>query len=171
MSIYTKNLPYTPYFYIIEHVASGMRYAGCRFTEKKTAFSNNGCHPLELLKAGGYTTSSDKINSIIDKEGLEAFKILEIIEESVMNGLSSLEYETKFLTENNIAQNKNWYNKHNNTNGKVYDQEYVKAIMLDRYGYEYASQCPEFKEKAKQTNQHKRGVDHVSQDPAVKEKN
>ena len=72
---------HVPYFYVIEHVKTGKKYAGCRWSQKATKFSANGCHPAELLNKNGYLTSSKIVNSIIEEEGLEAFRIDIILEQ------------------------------------------------------------------------------------------
>lgn len=166
-----RDLPHTPYFYIIEHISTGKKYAGCKFAIAKTIFSDNGCHTIELLKLGGYTTSSKTINDIIETEGIEAFRIIKIVEEPVMNGLTALQYKTKFLQDNDIAGKPEfWYNKHNNTNGKLHDLEYFKTISMERYGFECPQQSPKIKAKTKATCKEKYGVDNAAQDPEVKEK-
>lgn len=100
-----------PYFYIIEHTKSGKFYAGAKWAK------DGICHPDKFMKEDGYTTSSTIINEIISKEGLDAFriKVLMTQEECKMDVYS---YETIFLQSNNIAQNDNWFNKHNN-NGDI----------------------------------------------------
>lgn len=171
MSIYTKNLPHIPYFYIIEHIYSGKKYAGAKWSGAPTKFSRNGCHPLELLHPSGYHTSSETINAIITEEGLEAFKILEIIEETCMNGLSAYEYESKFLQDNDIAGKQDcWFNKHNNLGTKFCDREHYAYIMLERYGVDHPTKSLELLEKGKLTCQKNYGVDSPAKSPTVQEK-
>ena len=52
-----KNLPFEPYFYIIQHTKTDKLYAGCRFSKRPTNYSKNGCNQKEFLKTDGYITS------------------------------------------------------------------------------------------------------------------
>jgi hypothetical protein len=116
----------TPYFYIIEHKESGKRYAGSRWAKN--------CHPSEFMTEDGYTTSSADINKIIESEGLNAFKIVELTEMEDPYG-----YETKFLHKNQCAQSDQWFNYHNNVNRPPpYGSAEYSKMMLDRYGVEHA---------------------------------
>lgn len=122
-----------PYFYIIEHINSGMRYAGSRWAKN--------CAPEELLQQTGYHTSSRKVKTIIEQEGLDSFKIVTIEEMS-----NPLEFETKFLRENQCATSTHWLNCHNNIfleHGHVhFGSEEFKSIMLKRYGVTHNTQIP-----------------------------
>ena len=138
----------TPYFYIIKHKESGIKYAGCRFA--------NGCHPDELLKEDGYTTSSKTINKIIDSDGIDSFEIVKI--DIICDGLDVYEYETKFLVENDCARSKEWYNHHNNIQGfPAYGTPEYAKLMMQRFGYANANQNPLSVEKGKQTKKIKYG--------------
>lgn len=167
MSIYTKDLPYTPYFYIIQH-ASGMLYAGCRYSKVKTNYSINGCHPSELLQNDGYLTSSKLVKKLIKSDGLQSFSIKIILEESILEE-SVLTYETKFLQENDISSNPAWLNMHNN-DSNWFNLDYVKSIMLERYGVENAFSAIEIIEKIKLTSLERYGVEYPMQNKEICER-
>lgn len=59
---------YKPYFYIIEHKRSKMKYAGSKWSKN--------ADPERFMKTGGYLTSSSKIKEIINAEGLDSFNII-----------------------------------------------------------------------------------------------
>ena len=168
MSIYAQDLQYTPYFYIIQNLNSGMFYAGCRFSKEKTKFSYNGCHPIELMKIDGYLTSSNLIKTLIKKDGIDSFSVIQILTEEEIKE-SVLVYETKFLQENDISHNDLWYNMHNN-DSRWFDQEYVKKVMLERYGVENAFAAEEIKEKIYNTNLSKYGFKSPCQNGSIKQK-
>ena len=168
MHIYAKNLPYTPYFYIIQHIPTKMLYAGCRYSKAKTKYSVNGCHPEEFMKEDGYCTSSKIIKSIISEYSINSFRVVQIIKETELSE-TVLSYETKFLQLNHIKNNDMWYNMHNNDN-KWYDPEYVKSIMLDRYGVENAFSAQEIIEKIHNTNLDRYGVKYPLQNLEVLDK-
>lgn len=96
--------PTIPYFYIIEHIRTSIRYAGSKKAK--------GCNPIFLLSGckNSYNTSSKEINTIIKLEGLSSMRIIEI---QIRD--DCYEYETQFLINNNCASSIKWYNKHNNT--------------------------------------------------------
>ena len=139
----TSTVIYSPYFYIIRHVPSGLFYAGCRY-------SSNGCHHSELLTESGYKTSSGTIKKLIKKDGLVSFEIIEIIQESdikipfAWNNI--LDFETDFLILNNCAKSPLWINTHNNTL-LGHSSKKVKQLNLLKYGVEYPIQLPEIKSK------------------------
>ena len=168
MSIYAQDLQYTPYFYIIQNLNSGMFYAGCRFSKEKTKFSNNGCHPIEFMQIDGYLTSSKLVKMLIEEDGIDSFSVVQILTEEELKE-SVLSYETKFLQENNISQNDLWYNMHNN-DSRWFDREYVKKIMLERYGVENAFAAEEIKEKIYETNLSRYGFKSPCQNSSIKQK-
>jgi len=187
-SIYTHD--HTPYFYIIEHTPSGMKYAGSRWAK--------GCHPSELLQPKGYRTSSVRVHRLIDSSGLSSFKILEIVTADcvcVPFGFPHiLYYESWFLQTNNCAASSEWINCHNNTNTR--EEVCMKAFgemnpmkdpvivqkskensikgTLDKYSVPYILQVPEIKKKQQETCNatvmNKYGVRNVFQLQEVKEK-
>ena len=122
-----------PYFYIIEHKESGKRYAGCKTLKD--------CKPEELLAENGYHTSSTYIKDIIEKEGLEAFSIISLIEMD-----DPYTYETEFLREHDCANSDMWFNKHNNIRNAFGSVEYKKELM-DKYGVDNAMKIPGVREK------------------------
>jgi hypothetical protein len=123
-----------PYFYIIRHIPSQKKYAGCRWA--------NDCNPEELLKKNGYLTSSRYIHQMIEKDGIESFEVIEIIEMD-----NPLEYETSFLIENDCAKSKEWLNRHNNNKRPAFGSKDFKQFMLKTHGVEHNTQIPEVKLK------------------------
>lgn len=94
-----------PYFYIIEHKRSKMKYAGSKWSKN--------ADPERFMKTGGYLTSSSKIKEIINAEGLDSFNIICIKSETEC-GMDVYSFETRWLRDHNCAQSKEWFNKHNN---------------------------------------------------------
>lgn len=101
----TQNYDHCPYFYVIRHKKTGIKYVGAKWGPKLT-------HPDLLLKPGGYTTSSDLINSMIDNEGIDSFEILEIVLESeIIDEFGSVfNYEQHRLSESNARSSKEFFN-------------------------------------------------------------
>lgn len=93
-----------PYFYIIQHVASGKYYAGSKYSKD--------AEPSKLLTEDGYKTSSKIVNAIIKKEGLSSFVINRI--RSFDDKKSAYDYETRFLKKVDAANNECFINFHNN---------------------------------------------------------
>lgn len=90
-----------PYFYIIQHRPTGRRYAGYRGAAD--------CSSTELLKEGGYFTSSKVVKALIESEGLSAFKIERIREFD--DAADAYAYEIRFLKRIGAAKNPNWLNQ------------------------------------------------------------
>jgi hypothetical protein len=149
----------TPYFYIIKNKHTGLRYAGSKWAQ--------GCHPAEFMTENGYCTSSNTIAEIIKSDGLDAFQVETIVTE--FNGLSTYDYETAFLVENDCAASPDWYNCHNNM-GFDFGSAGFKKHMLAKHGVEHAMHSEEIKDKLKQTNLDRRGVENPMQDEDVKSK-
>lgn len=96
---------YSPYFYVIQHIRTGIYYAGYK---AKNPDSSN------LMKPNGYQTSSKTVIwSIIKAEGLDAFAVRKIKHFSTAK--EAYDYETRFLRKIKIP-NPKWYNKHSNFN-------------------------------------------------------
>ena len=160
-----NHLMTRPYFYIIEHIKSGMRYAGSRWAKN--------CNPEELLQQTGYHTNSRKVKSVIEQEGLDSFKIVSIEEMA-----NPLEFETAFLRENQCSTSEHWFNCHNNNfleHGHLsIGSEEFKSIMLKRYGCEHPMHKDEFKKKQKkreiETLSERYGVSHNTHIPGAREK-
>lgn len=149
----------TPYFYIIQHKQSGKKYAGCRYAKK--------CNPIELLKQDGYTTSSKRVNKIIEEEGLEAFQIVEILTEDQIGDVR--EYETKFLIEHQVNKSDEWFNVYmNQTCG--FGTQGFKNMMMKIHGVEYRLQIPGAIQKDKENYKRKTGYENPIQNPEVREK-
>jgi len=152
--------PHVPYFYIIEHVASGKRYAGSRWAK--------GCNPVEFMTEGGYCTSSNVVKKTIKEEGLESFKIIEI--KTIDEVGNVYDYETDFLVENDCAKSNLWFNRHDNTGLSTTGTEEFKTLMINKFGVEHPMQSEKIKEKSRQTNLKRRGVEYSLQAEDVREK-
>ena len=166
-----------PYFYVIQHLATGKYYAGSRTAKD--------AHPSEFLVVGGYTTSSKIINLLIEEEGLQSFAVRRL--QTFTDAQSAFDYETRFLRKVNAQANPRFFNSHNNKLHNAGSEGYKNA-MLKQYGVEhpmhderikqkqqrtnaekYGSTCPlrnsVVSEKAKQTMVSKYGVEHFSHSP------
>lgn len=96
-----KNIPF---FYIIENTKNGMLYAG-----SKVGVNAN---PKEFMTKKGYKTSSKIIKTIIEKFGLDIFKIRKL--RTFSCPLEAYNYETKFLLKVDARNNPKFYNRCNN---------------------------------------------------------
>lgn len=151
---------YQPYFYIIKHIKTGKYYAGSRHAK--------GCHPQELLKVGGYNTSSKYVNDIIDMEGMDSFLVERI--RTFNTAEEAVSYETRFLKRVNARSNEMFINRCNNESSMSFSSEYVRDVFIDRYGTTCALQVPEFLRKAQKSTYDRFGVYHAAQDPGVQKK-
>lgn len=93
----------TPYFYIIKHEPTKKYYAGCKLNSKSD--SSN------LMTEGGYKTTSKVIKDLIKKDGLKAFEIIRI--KHFESSDQALNYESRFLTKVNAADNPMFFNRQN----------------------------------------------------------
>lgn len=143
------------YFYIIEHIASGKMYCGCKF--------GKDADPENFMTEHGYKTSSNKVKSIIKDYGLSAFRVISIIvaDEHISD---VYDYETTFLIENNIAQDSNWLNGHNNTLYPFGSKNFV-SMMNKLYGVDHCMQLDWVKKKIQQTNIERYGVSCILNTP------
>lgn len=117
---------------------------------------------------GGYTTSSNKINAIIDRDGLDAFVIRKL---RIFQDSESVElYENRFLQKVDAATNNKFHNGHNGNNLMAYGTETYYDHMLTTYGVKYALQSEEIKQKQRRNNLKKYGVSTNLQLPRIKEK-
>jgi hypothetical protein len=162
MDIYKSEFHTIPYFYIISHKQTGIKYAGSKWAK--------GCHPDTFWVPGGYYTSSETIHSIIKTDGVEAFEVLEII--SDLGSQSAYDYESTFLLENDCANSKDWYNMHNNVGNPFYSDGYTQ-VMLERYGVERPCDSEMLRDIAKATCLENHGVEygfHTTEGKANKRK-
>lgn len=150
---------YIPYFYIIEEISTGMLYAGSKW--------GLDANPEKFMITGGYTTSSKNINSIINKDGIKAFKIRKI--RLFIDAKSAYDYETAFLNKVNAKNNKKFYNKHNNDKITPGTEEF-ETIMLEKYGVKNAMQHPEIFKIWTESFKKKYGVANPYQLKKVKQK-
>lgn len=171
-----------PYTYLIGWSKLNLFYYGVRFSKN--------CHPDDLFKT--YFTSSSEVKKIIIEHGnpniIQIRKTFESAERARL-------WEHKVLTRMKVASDEKWINKtevlpilHNEKTIKKMIKS-QKKTMLEKYGVEYSSQRPEFKEliretkfkkynnptytnqeKIKQTNLKKYGVEHYSQTEESKER-
>ena len=123
-----------PYFYIIQHIASKKYYAGSKYSID--------ADPNKFFIFGGYTTSSNTIDNIIQKEGLSAFCIRKV--KCFTHSHEAYDYETRFLVRVNAASNDSFYNHHNNDfNRHSYGTPEFEAAMLKKYNVKNANDIPE----------------------------
>lgn len=156
MDIYTQTIPY---FYIIRNKQTGIMYAGSKWAK--------GCNPNTFMIEGGYQTSSQTIQSIINEFGLDIFEILRI--DTFCDKIHVYEYETAFLQTNDCANSIEWYNNHNNKKLSFGSEEFNR-IMLNKYGTIHALKLEESKIKLKQTSLKNHGVDHPTKSNEIKQK-
>lgn len=131
---------YTPYFYIIQEISTGIYYAGSKF--------GIGANPENFLKENGYITSSETIRLLIKKNGIKSFIVRKIRKFS--NRIDAYNYETRFLNKIDARNNPNFYNKHNN-NGIAFGTNDFTKIMFEKYGVINYTQQDHIKEKLKNT--------------------
>ena len=148
-----------PYFYIIEHIKTNKYYVGSKFGKNS--------NPKLLLKPNGYNTSSKTIRKIIEKEGLNSFKIrkikiFDLPEEAYI-------YETRFLRKVKASSNKRFFNRHNNERRCPGTFDYEK-YMMENYGVKNNMQSPELHKRFTEKFFEKYGVINPSQIPEVKKK-
>jgi len=132
----SSNLQCIPFFYIIRHKKTNKLYGGAKWGQD--------ANPSTFMTLGGYTTSSNTINDIIDEEGLDAFETVLIITEFGFD-MSAYEYETVFLQTNDIANNDNWLNKHNNEFVSTFGSDLFKNNLFNKHGVLHNLQIPEAK--------------------------
>jgi NUMOD3 motif len=102
--------PLRPIFYIIQHVRTGIYYAGYKTNDKN------------MMTSDGYCTSSNKVKSIIHEEGLNSFIIRRI--QYFSTGKEAHDHETEFLIRVGVPKNSRFYNRHVNGNFFVEDHSY-----------------------------------------------
>jgi hypothetical protein len=119
-----------PYFYIIQHIASGKYYAGCKI--------NSSADSDTFMTESGYQTTSKVVHKIIKSEGLSAFKIRKI--KHFTSSSETLSYENRFLLRVNAAKNSNFLNRHNG--GKCF---------YNKGGYRLSSSTKQKMKKPKST--------------------
>lgn len=156
---------YVPYFYIIQNVNSGKYYAGCRYQNSKSV-----ANPSELLKEGGYYTSSKPIHKIMEIEGPNSFVIRKI--KTFHTAEDCLNHETRFLKRVDAKNNENFYNMHNNDigDGVMFGNDLYKKSMKLKYGVEHASQSEIILHRKKELHEQKYGVEYNFQRQDVKDK-
>jgi hypothetical protein len=149
---------YTPYFYIIQDIRNSVYYAGAKW--------ERGCHPDQLLKEGGYETSSETIKELIRSNGINSFVVRKI--RTFATAKEAQNYETRFLQKINAKSHPRFYNGHNNDGAM--DHNKMKFIMMERYGVEYPMQSITIQEKVRITNIEKYGIEWQIQSKETREK-
>jgi hypothetical protein len=147
---------YRPYFYIIQHKATGIYYAGSKYAKDDS-------NPDMLMQPGGYFTSSNIVKLIMETEGVDIFVIRKI--KVFETGEEARTYETRFLKRINARSNSRFYNRHNNDGN--YDPEVMKEKLLELYGVDNFAKSPEFLVRFRDTCKEKYGVDHHLQNPEI----
>ncbi len=128
---------YTPYFYIIQEVSTGVYYAGSKY--------GKDANPEFFMKEGGYKTSSDIINFLIEQNGLSSFKIRKI--KTFNTKEDAQRYETRFLRRVNARNHPRFYNGHNNDGFMCLEK--LQYIMNILHGVDNIFQSDWFKEHRK----------------------
>jgi len=140
-----------PYTYLIGWSSLNLYYYGVRFSKN--------CHPEDLFKT--YFTSSQTVKEIILKYGNP--NIIQI--RKTFNDIKKARsWEHKVLRRLKVLTDSKWLNKTDNISIQ-HDKETIskmksnlKKTMISKYGVEYSSQRPEFKELLKQTKLKKYGT-------------
>jgi len=151
--IYPTSTTGIPFFYIIEHLRTGIYYAGSRHAQSKDRISKTDSSIF--MTEYGYQTSSRIVNEIINKEGLEAFRIRKI--RHFEKPKESRIYEEKFLIRVNAAHNPKFYNLTNGGKERTFKgwtdiqkENFLEAMVL-RKGSKMSEEA-----KKKMSNSHKR---------------
>jgi hypothetical protein len=127
-------IEHKPFFYVIEHIPSGKRYIGSKWSSDPARLAT----PSQFMVEGGYQTSSKSVKELIKRDGLDSFAINEIVLESEITGFNSIfEYEIYRLKEVNAGTNPEYLNK---TDGVV-----IKDQISDRYYWELREHDNEIK--------------------------
>ena len=151
---------YIPYFYVIQDTRNGMYYAGVKW--------GRDANPEKFMVEGGYTTSSNSVNKIIETYGLEVFTTRKI--KTFNNKKYAINYETRFLKKIDAKNNPRFYNKQNNDHLFTYQDDRYKEKMLEIYGVEYPLKSIDLQIRQQQNNIEKYGVGNVFQADFVKDK-
>jgi hypothetical protein len=124
---------YTPYFYIIQEVRTGLYYAGSKYGKKS--------NPNLLLQEGGYLTSCKRVTQLINDNGIDSFVIRKI--KHFKTAHEAYEYESRFLSKVNASKNPKFINAHNNQIPTAAGTESYKEMMLSLYGVDHNMKIPE----------------------------
>jgi hypothetical protein len=116
-----------PYFYIIQHIASGVYYVGYKCLKPDS---------LTFMTTGGYQTSSRTVKNIIAKEGLNSFRTVKIHHFETKE--EAFKYETRFLKKVGVPYNPKFLNQHVANNfgnaGKKLSEEAKAKIRESKLG-------------------------------------
>jgi hypothetical protein len=165
-AIMSSNHIYIPYFYIIEHINTGIKYAGSKWAKNSD--------PKKFMQPDGYCTSSEIIKDIISSEGLKSFRVLEIILEEEIKipfGWNNIyEYETWFLKSNEVALSREWFNLHENQGNIKFGSKQFSQIIMAKYGVDWPLQAKSAIDKRTITWLEKYGVRWPMQSEIIKAK-
>lgn len=158
--IYIHKIDRIPYFYIIQHIPSEKFYVGCKY--------GKDANPNTFMTEDGYQTSSNNVKKLISDDGIQSFKIIQLLTEKEC-GVGVLYYETRFIRENNITARYNWINLFQNQTMSYGTQKFSDAIMR-KYGVSHPSQSKQIMDKKIESSMIKYGVEYPIQTKDVKEK-
>jgi hypothetical protein len=151
---------YTPYFYVIQDTRNGMYYAGSKW--------GKGANPEMFMVEGGYTTSSQIVNAIIQQCGLHTFVIRRI--KPFRTRDDAFRYETRFLRKINARKNRTFYNAHNNDG--MFNPDKMADYMFEKYGVAHYNQTNDARKRLSENNPFKgtkgffSGKNHTSESKA-----
>lgn len=148
---------YTPYFYVIQHLASGKYYAGSKWGKSSHKQKQRFADPAYFMVEGGYLTSSTIVKKLILEEGLSAF-VVRIIR-TFDTAEKARDYEARFLKKVKAKTNDKFFNIHENSLIAWGTEEYTQA-SLNKYGVEHPSQSEEVKQKVKTSTELSHGVEY-----------
>jgi hypothetical protein len=122
-------------------------------------------NPSILLKRNGYTTSSKKINSLIETHGIDIFIIRKIRVFATKRDAQT--HETRFLRKVDARRNPRFYNGHNNEGAM--NSEEMAAVLEKMYGVHVPLQNHDIKKRYNKTCRERYGVDWILQSPEIKQ--
>ena len=134
------------------------------------------------MTESGYTTSSEKVNELIKKNGLKQFEIIQMLSEDEC-GCDVLLYETDFLKNNRVASNPIWINMHENDfMSRRSSSEYSKMAweelprkkriesQTEKYGTKIPIKSETVKNNYSKNYREKTGYNWPLENPAIVEK-
>jgi hypothetical protein len=146
------------YVYEILHKPSGKKYIGCRYSvdaDPEQLFNPNHKKP--------YFTSSKVVKSLIEQDGIDSFEILKI---QVFENGGALEAEQNILKVVLEKEPENWLNL--SANCLTHHSDIFKKRMFNKYGVEHDMELDWVKDKIKETNLKKYGVENTFLIPKAK---
>ena len=151
---------YTPYFYVIQEVSTGMYYAGAKW--------GVDANPDNFMIEGGYTTSSKVVNKIVEENGFDFFVIRKL--RTFFTAKQAYDYETRFLQKINARKNHRFYNCHNNNYVKhLPGSDEWKDEFIRLYGVDNPMKIPSIERKTRKTKLEKYGNENYNNRQKAKE--